>query len=229
MIISGNAAHIRIIMTLTAAVVMVLVTAGRFSAEANQFLKLARVTDYGKTYTEIGRSALQQGRYLHALRVLSTAIQKKGPAEAYKLRAQAYYHLHRYDKAMADVNRYVSGQPQDLTALILRGDLYNLGLDHDRALRDFEQAVKLAPASVAARLGEGIAFVGLEQYDRAVESFQKALELQPRNGDALVNLGVAYLLAGKSAKAREAFQTALAVGVAPDVQERVRVWMAQLH
>jgi tetratricopeptide (TPR) repeat protein len=227
--VSKRSSHIRLFMTLAAAVVLVLVSAGLFSAEANQFLKLARAIDYGKAYTELGKSALERGHYLRALRVLSTAIEKGGPEEAYKFRAQAYYHLNRHDKAFADVNRYVGMRPQDLTGRILRGDLHNLNLDHDKALRDFQQAIELAPASAAAHLGQGIAYVGLEKYDRAVESFQKVLELHPRSTDALVNLGVAYVLAGRSAKALEAFEEALEVGLAPDVQERVRVWMGQLR
>jgi tetratricopeptide (TPR) repeat protein len=227
--ISKNPFRVRLLMPLAAAFVMIVSGARGASAENLHFQRLARATDYGKVYTELGENAVGRGHYLRAVRVLSAAIQKGAPVEAFKFRAQAHYHLNRYDKALADVNQYLAKRPEDLTARILRGDLYNLKLDHERALRDFEQAVKLAPASEAAHLGRGIAYVGLEEYDRAIESFRKALELHPHNADALVDIGVASLLAGKSEKALEAFQEALQAEVAPDVRERVQEWIARLR
>lgn len=227
--ISKNPFCVRSLMPLAAVFVMIVLSARGATAENHPFQKLARATDYGKVYTELGANAVGRGHYLRALRLLSTAIQKGAPVEAFKFRAQAYYHLNRYDKALADMNRYLPKRPEDLTALILRGDLYNLNLYHERALRDFEQAVKLAPASVAAHLGRGIAYVGLEEYDRALESFGKALELHPHSADALVDIGVASLLAGRPEKARESFQEALQAGVAPDMRERVGEWIGRLR
>lgn len=214
---------------LLAFVGMLLAGAVRPDVAHSEHIRLARRTDYGRVYTQIGRSALDKGQYLRALRVLTEAIKRGAPAEAYKLRACSYYELNRHEKALADLNRYIGMWPQDASAYVLRGDWRILKGEYRAALEDFQRALQLAPLSPDGLIGRGIAFLALEKYDKAIEVFTKARSLDPDSPDALINLGVACLLSRRYLSAMNAFSKALETTTNPGWRAKLRLWMSELE
>ncbi|MEJ2719493.1 MAG: tetratricopeptide repeat protein [Deltaproteobacteria bacterium] len=192
-------------------------------------IRLARMPDYGRVYTHIGRSAFDKGQYLRALRVLHEAIKRGAPAEAYKLRACSYYELNRYEKALADLNRYIGMQPQDPSAYVLRGEWRIVKGKYRAALEDFQRARQLGPLPLGGLIGRGIAFLALEQYDKAIVDFSKARSLDPNCADALINLGVACLLSRRYLSAGKAFSKALETTTNSAWREKLRLWMSELE
>jgi tetratricopeptide (TPR) repeat protein len=195
----------------------------------SQHIRLARVPDYGRVYTQIGRTALNKGQYVRALRVLHEAIQRGAPADAYKLRARAYYKLQKQEKATADLNRYIGMQPKDPSGYLVRGEWRITKGEPRAALKDFERALQLGPPSSDGLIGRGIAFLALEEYDKAILDFRKALTLEPNITDALINLGVACRLSRRDLCAVNAFRKALESTTNPEWRKKLQVWLDELE
>ena len=197
-------------------------------AEKQRMLLLARLTDYGEAYLEIGRGALERGQYLRAARVLSTAIRKGAQAEAFKLRARAYDLMGKRRDAISDLNQYISKQPSDPDGFILRGACHNLDHHHEAALSDFQRAVRLSPSFPDGYFGRGVAHAALENYQSAIRDFRKVLQIDPDNKDALFNLGVAYMLAEMYVDAIRTMRKTLEKESDTKWKQRLEAWVEKL-
>ena len=108
--------------------------------------------------------------------------------------------------------------PNDVSALVARGDaLYAMGR-REQARSAYRAAIKLAPETTAAQVGLGRT---LAQSDPAAAeaAFLVALAHEPDNVIALNNLGVVRDLQGRHADAQEAYAHAISVApLSTDVQ-----------
>ncbi len=81
----------------------------------------------------------------------------RGPAAAYRGRAQAYLALNDADKALDDFNEALRHDPADAATYYERGQVYEAKRAFDKAARSYSEAVRLAPkdgdaASALARV-----------------------------------------------------------------------------
>lgn len=192
-------------------------------------VRVAGIRDWGAVYTRLGRAALENGDYHRALRLLDTAVEKGGPPDAFKFRAEAYDHLGRREKAASDVEQYINLKPRDAWGYAKRGEWLNASLDHVKALGAFGHAVKLDRSSIDGHLGLGIAYMALEMYDPAIKEFKEVLSLKPQHPDALINLGVAHMLSGDPSNASTVLRKALQVVSDPRWKEKVEKWLEGLR
>ena len=102
----------------------------------------------------------------------------------------------------------LSRKPDDVRALLVRGDaLTQLGQNQD-ASTAFQRALELDPASLHGKLGLGRLRLTTDPAEARV-LFQDVLKSEPRNVSALTNLGIALDLLGQHAEARDAYQQVL--------------------
>jgi tetratricopeptide (TPR) repeat protein len=102
-------------------------------------------------------------------------------------RALGYMTLHKWDQAMADLDKALAIDPTFYNALANRGNIeYNRG-QHDAALRDLGTAVKLKPSGAPAWAGLGAAHFAVGAYDRALEDFGRAIALRPDYAEVYLN------------------------------------------
>lgn len=92
-------------------------------------------------------------------------------------RGIAYRNLAKYDKAAADLKKYLQERPKDPEAQRELGICYlNLGLN-DAALKLFERATTLEPENAFNHAWMGYVLEAKGDFKEALGSWQKAVEL----------------------------------------------------
>lgn len=97
-----------------------------------------------------------------------------------------------YVRAIADFDKVLSLSPDNVGALLRRGDAYGQMGDFGHALADLDRAVMLAPDSPEARVYRGLTRGRQGANALALADYSEALRLDPRNTDALVNRAALY-------------------------------------
>ncbi len=205
---------------------LVLAAGNHFCLGQTVETSVPRVSVYARAYLEEGQREMRRGSYLRAIRLFSAAI--RNGANGYKLRGQAYFLSGEWDQALADVNQYLSLQPSDSAAYVLRGDIATGRGIASAAVHDYSIAVKLAPSSTDGYVSRGLAYMALERYSLAIRDFETVLSIDPRNLDALSNLGVANMLANRPHAAREFFDKAMRIETDPKWKEKLSSWVSLL-
>lgn len=83
-----------------------------------------------------------------------------------------------YDSAIADYNKYIELQPEDVSAYSNRANCYSGKGDFANAMADYNKAIALNPKFGAAYKNRGILFLKINDRQRAILDFEKALTLQ---------------------------------------------------
>lgn len=110
---------------------------------------------------------------------------------------------HYYSRALEAYDRVLEVCPDDVEALIGRGNAY-MGLQqYDLALYDFDKASELAPDNPHAYAGctsadqlpfiQGNIYLEQRAWDEAITEYTKAIELNPEYANAYAKRAVAYL------------------------------------
>ncbi|KAF0125496.1 MAG: hypothetical protein FD189_2072 [Elusimicrobia bacterium] len=117
----------------------------------------------------------------------------KNKAIAYHNRGFAYGELKQYDKAIADFDKAIELNPEDVHVDYRnRGVAYRKLKQYDKAIADYDKAIELNPKDADTYHNRGFAYDELKQYDKAIADYNKAIELNPEYADAYFNRGFAY-------------------------------------
>jgi tetratricopeptide (TPR) repeat protein/S1-C subfamily serine protease len=99
----------------------------------------------------------------------------------------------QYDKAIADLSKAISLQPNFAAAYYKRGFVYAILKQYDKAISDFTKATTLVPNFAAVYYNRGVAYGILKQYDRAASDYTKLIALLPSYPLAYQNRGAIHL------------------------------------
>ncbi len=112
---------------------------------------------------------------------------KPTQAQVRQLTAQASQLMRagRLDEAATTAERGLSGDPTNVTLLLLRGAALTRAGKPERALAPIERAIGLEPGRHQALLELGMAQQAMNRLDEAGESFGRALAMAPGSGDVL--------------------------------------------
>jgi len=102
-----------------------------------------------------------------------------------------------YDRAIEDFDKVLILEPDNVDALIARGNAYSQIGDNGRAIADLGRAVALAPGNPQAYLVRGLAYARRGDPARALRDYDKALQIEPRFAAALANRAAIYAEQGK--------------------------------
>lgn len=103
-----------------------------------------------------------------------------------------------YIRAIADFNRALEIGPNNVEALVHRGDAYGQMGDFARALADLDRAVGLAPDFQLVYFFRGLAQSRRGKNRLALTDFNMALRIHPQYVDALVNRAAIYAADGNA-------------------------------
>lgn len=136
-----------------------------------------------------------------------------GTVEASNQLAVGYYHLEKYDAALAEFARALRLDPIHANTYTNRGCVYHMLGEHEAALADYTQAIRLGREAINAKVrnNRGLLYLAAGRLERAVTDFQRALASEPEYANAHANLGIAYTLQGEYAQALAAFARALEI------------------
>ncbi len=116
-----------------------------------------------------------------------------------------------FTRAIGDFDKVLDLQPDNVDALILRGDAYSQLGQPGRALADLNRAVADAPDNAQAFLYRGLAQGRRGDDKLALADYDRALNLEPRYVDALVNRAAIHASQGRAANAIGDLDAALAL------------------
>lgn len=92
-----------------------------------------------------------------------------------------------YNRAIEDFDKVLVLQPDNVDALIARGNAYSQLGDNGRALADLDRAIQLAPDNAQAYVIRGLANNRRGQKQLAMQDYEAALQRAPRYPQALAN------------------------------------------
>lgn len=160
---------------------------------------------------------LDAGKWEAALKVYSSLKAKDSRDDArYCLsKAICYGHLGRFDKKLANCNKALSIDPENIIYLIARSDCYVHMGQGKKALEDCNKGLALDPTESSLYCNRGEAHYILGNYEQAIVDLSKAIELVPNFGEAFHYRGLANAKAGKNKEADSDNQKAKELGYTP--------------
>ena len=153
------------------------------------------------------------GQVDRALALLNEAVRLE-PLNAVPLIERAYIVAHYNGdlaNAIMDFDKALALAPDNVEALLGRGDALGRTGDFARSLADLDRAIVLAPGDTRAHVMRGLANARRNDAQSAATDYDAALRLDPRNTDALVNRAALYSLAGQQDKAIADLDAAIAI------------------
>lgn len=92
-----------------------------------------------------------------------------------------------YNRAIEDFDKVLVLQPDNVDALIARGNAYSQIGDNGRALADLDRAIQLEPDNAQAYVIRGLANNRRVRKQLAMQDYEAALKIAPRYPQALAN------------------------------------------
>ena len=102
-----------------------------------------------------------------------------------------------YDRAIEDFDKVLVIEPDNVEALVSRGDAFGQLGDLGRAMADLNRAVALAPDKPAALVARGQIESRRRNLAGAARDYEAALKIDPRYTAALINLAAVRAMQGE--------------------------------
>lgn len=116
--------------------------------------------------------------------------------EARLLRAEALIKMQQYKEAIEDIDAILAQDPEDESAILLRGKIKETTGAKEEAEADYTQVTQLNPFNEQAFLYLGQLYITQQKLTEAIALFDEAIELNPSFAEAYHERGRAKLLNG---------------------------------
>jgi len=116
-----------------------------------------------------------------------------------------------YDRAVEDFDKVLVIEPDNVEALVSRGDAFAQLGDLGRAMADLNRAVALAPDKPPVLLARGQVESRRGNLAGAARDYEAALKVDPRYADAMINLAAIRSMQGQSGAAIDLLDQAIAI------------------
>ncbi len=147
----------------------------------------------------------------------------KGDAKIAKRSAHLYVSQRLFDKALAQLLIVIEGDPNDVQAHFMLGEIYSEKNMQDEMRKEFEWVLgtKKGKKKYAKKIqpyldmwwsrnyNNAVRAIGAEDFGPAIESLQKAIALAPEKPMSYQALGVAYLNMGQAQAGIDAYEKAV--------------------
>lgn len=145
----------------------------------------------------LGKADNGQGDGIMCIAHLTKAIVlKEDFIEARLLRAEALTQMRQYKEAQEDIDAILAQDPEDESALLLRGKVKEANGAEEEAEEDYRHVTELNPFNEQAFLYLGQLYIAQKKLDEAITLFDEAIELNPNFAEAYHERGHAKLLNG---------------------------------
>lgn len=145
----------------------------------------------------LGKADNGQGDGIICIAHLTKAIVLKDDfIEARLLRAEALVQMQQYKEAMEDIDTILAQDPEDESAILLRGKIEEATGNKEKAESSYQKVTELNPFNEQAFLYLGQLYITQNKLAEAIELFTEATELNPNFAEAYHERGRAKLLNG---------------------------------
>ena len=145
----------------------------------------------------LGKADNGQGDGIMCIAHLTKAIVLKDDfTEARLLRAEALTQMQQYKEAIEDIDTILAQDPEDESAILLRGKIEEATGDKEKAESSYQKVTELNPFNEQAFLYLGQLYITQNKLTEAIELFTEATELNPNFAEAYHERGRAKLLNG---------------------------------
>ncbi len=151
---------------------------------------------------DLAMTAPPDARAAHLAQALDDAdraLALEGPDDQARLhtsRGRVRFYLGRVDAAIADFDRALALQPDDLVALSLRGAAFADTGDFEHAIADFSSLLRLKPATRVVRSARAYSYFQSQQYALALADLERVLTEAPSDMAAKYCHGAARIRTG---------------------------------
>lgn len=133
-------------------------------------------------------------------------------AQAFVERGLTFSALGHGERGLEDLHAALVLAPEDITALLIQGDIFFM-LERPAAAEDsYSKAIALAPERPLAWINRGVARDEQGRFEEAIADFTQALRLDPAQATALANRGVSRSQKGDMKGMCEDYVRACALG-----------------
>ena len=143
----------------------------------------------------LGKARKGQDDDLMTIAHLTKAIALKDDfIEARLMRAEALLKMKQYKETMEDIDAVLAQNPEEETAILLRGKVKEANGQEEEA--DYQLVTEVNPFNEQAYLYLGQLFINQKKLTEAISLFDEAIELNPNFAEAYKERGRAKLLNG---------------------------------
>ncbi len=114
-------------------------------------------------------------------------------------------------RAFDDFEQVLSTKPDDVDALLHRGNIFRITEQLPQALADYALILQIQPEHVDAHNNRGNIFVAQHRYNEAIQAYTLATTYDATRADIWFNLANVMQFLGSFAKARNLYQQAIAL------------------
>jgi tetratricopeptide (TPR) repeat protein len=154
-------------------------------------------------------------RYKEAEVAINQAIDINPRGAFYLNRGNLYSVLQKRELALADFNKAIAINPQDIEAYVSRGILYDKQKKSELALADFNKAIAINPESVRAYIIRGSFYFEQKKSELALADYNKVIAIDPDYTEAYIVRGYLYQKQKKRELALADFNKAIAITINP--------------
>jgi tetratricopeptide (TPR) repeat protein len=153
------------------------------------------------------------GEYRKALSLLLNLISSEMPdATLFLERAEAYRGLSDFNRALRDIDYYLSIYPDDPVAIGSAGTVSMESGNNSMALVYLNRLVEVDPNNREAYISRGDMWGASGMWKNAASDYSMALDLDPFDGNLYCSKGIALLNQGMTEQACHDFRAALKLG-----------------
>jgi tetratricopeptide (TPR) repeat protein/tRNA A-37 threonylcarbamoyl transferase component Bud32 len=149
--------------------------------------------DKARRHFDEARRLMQAKQIDQAIAELNQAIAANPEfADAYFVRASAYFAKGDLNKALEDNDTFARLKPKDGIPRFNRGIIYSIKGDKLRAIEEYSKAIEITPGYTAALVNRGACYLDTQQFDLARRDFDAVLTLDAVNVAAYGNRGLLF-------------------------------------
>jgi serine/threonine protein kinase len=145
------------------------------------------------TVEELLHTVLKLYKQLFGKEHFAKGIDIDFTADDHNNRGNTYRKLKRYDDALAEFNRAIQLDPNNIHAYSNRGLTYTELQQYDKALADYNKAIEIDSNFADAYFNRGFTYNRLEQYNEALADFNHGIGLKPNDAKAYANRANTYV------------------------------------
>jgi len=193
---------------------LINITSGKSAEALKELSVLTNMNPGNEKYLRALAKAQNAASNAAGATVTYTRLLDAGVADAglYMLRAECYRKTGETEKAIADIEKYLSYYPSDKYALSLAGKVEAASGDNLKAIEFFSDNLKLHPNDADCYVDRANSYFISKSWDWAIKDYSMSLDLKPGNSDAWLNKGISLLNSGRSDDACHDFRKSFSLG-----------------